>query len=99
MIVDTTPGEWTHVTRHEGSIVASPSIISNEIRDGTLRGNYSQEEHFKVFHGTSDDKIERDTALSLEVILTTITNTKVEIPDYKTQREERRYGHSTEFGL
>ena len=68
--------------------------MSNKIQDGTLRGNYSHEEHFKVYHGTSNDKIERDTALSVEVLPSTITNTKVDkcdsIPDYKTHREEIR---------
>ena len=29
MIVDSTPGDWTHVTHHEGPIVASPSNVSN----------------------------------------------------------------------
>ena len=31
-IVNTTPGERTHVTRHEGSIVASPCLMSNKFR-------------------------------------------------------------------
>ena len=34
--MDSTPVDWTHVTYHEGSIVASPSGVSNEIQDGTL---------------------------------------------------------------
>ena len=63
MIVDTTPGERTHLTHHEGSIVASPCLMSNKIQDGTLRGNYC--------HGTSNDNIERDTALSIEVLPST----------------------------
>ena len=47
MIVDSTPGEWTHVTRHEGSFVASPFLTSNKIQDGTPRGNYNETQYHR----------------------------------------------------
>ena len=95
--MDTAPGEQTHITRHEGSIITAPHLKSNELQDGpvhTLRRNYCHEEHSKVCHEISNDNIERDTALTVEVLPSVIINTEIDncdsISDYKTQREEIR---------
>ena len=102
MIVDTTPGEWTHITRHEGSIthlqgdsITAAHPKSNKLQDGsepTLEGNHCHGAN--VCHEVSNDNTEGNKVLTVEVLPSVIINTEVNscnsISGFKTQRGEKQ---------